>query len=349
MKTILLAALALGMQAAPALAAGGETTGADASRPRLLAQGTPTQDQVNRALQGAGKLIERGKEAVGLGRDNPEGTSRTGIQGGVPFLVRFRGTVGGLEPGAPVEVRGMRMGAVREVRVSFDAATEDFDIPVVIELDPAPFVADEPGPAAAERVHAAVAAMVRRGLRAQVGTQNLMSGERLVRLEMVPEAGPAELQRRDGGLPEVPAAATAAEAPAAALDRLLARLAALPIEQVGSDMAQTLVTTRQLVGSPELREAVTRLATLVAKLEEQTGPLMAELDRAARRVAGLAEQGKATMADTNRLLADSRGLPDDLTVLLQELARAARSVRVLAEFLERQPNALIRGRTASAP
>ena len=84
-------------------------------------------------------------------------------------------------------------------------------------------------------------------------------------------------------------------------------------------------------------------------LEEQTGPLMAELDRAAGRVAGLAEQGKATMADTNRLLAASLGLPDDLTVLLQELARAARSVRVLAEFLERQPNALIRGRTASAP
>jgi paraquat-inducible protein B len=55
------------------------------------------------------------------------------------------------------------------------------------------------------------------------------------------------------------------------------------------------------------------------------------------------------MTDTNRLLADSRGLPDDLTVLLQELARAARSVRVLAEYLERQPNALIRGRTASAP
>ena len=173
----------------------------------------------------------------------------------------------------------MRMGAVREVRVSFDAATEDFDIPVVIELDPAPFVADEPGPAAAERVHAAVAAMVRRGLRAQVGTQSLMSGERLVRLEMAPEAVPAELQRRDGALPEVPAAATAAEAPAAALDRLLARLAALPIEQVASDMAQTLVATRQLVGSPELREAVTRLATLMAKLEAEAGPLMAELDR----------------------------------------------------------------------
>src|SRR3954471_7929873 len=80
------------------------------------------EDAAQRAVQGAGELLERGKAAVGLGREDPEGRTATGVSGGVPFLVRFKGTVGGLKPGDPVEVRGMRMGAVREVRIVFDPA-----------------------------------------------------------------------------------------------------------------------------------------------------------------------------------------------------------------------------------
>src|SRR4051794_15139053 len=162
------------------------------------------EDAAQRAGQGAGELLERGKAAVGLGREDPEGRTATGVSGGVPFLVRFRGTVGGLEPGDPVEVRGMRMGAVREVRVVFDPAAVDFDIPVVIELDPRPFVGGEPGADAPARVEAAVAALVRRGLRARVGTRNLATGQRLVRLDTAPGGGPAAA-RPGAGPPRIPA------------------------------------------------------------------------------------------------------------------------------------------------
>src|SRR3954451_10655388 len=120
------------------------------------------EDAAQRAVQGAGELLERGKAAVGLGREDPEGRTTTGVSGGVPFLVRVRGTVGGLEPGDPGEVRGMRMGAVREVRDAFDPAAEDFDIPVVVELDPRPFVGGEPGADAPARVEGAGAAGRRR-------------------------------------------------------------------------------------------------------------------------------------------------------------------------------------------
>src|SRR3954465_4690819 len=175
-----------------------------APRPVLLVQAADPQGVAGRALQGAGELLDRGKAAVGLGRENPEGRTTTGVTGGVPFLVRFRGTVGGLEPGDPVEVRGMRMGAVREVRVTFDPAAEDFDIPVVVELDPRPFVGGEPGPDAPARVEAAVAALVRHGLRARAGTRNLAAGQRLVRLDTTSGEGPAELGRGEGP-PEIPA------------------------------------------------------------------------------------------------------------------------------------------------
>jgi paraquat-inducible protein B len=80
------------------------------------------------------------KEALGLGEKTPEGSARTGIPNAVPFVVHFRDTVGDLEAGAPVLVRGMPMGSVREVKVTFDPAHSRFAIPVTIELDPRPFL-----------------------------------------------------------------------------------------------------------------------------------------------------------------------------------------------------------------
>ena len=121
--------------------------------------------------------------------------SKTGIANGVPFLVHFRETVRSLEAGAPVLVRGMRMGAVREVKVTFDPATSSFAIPVVIELDPAPFITGEANEAAATPVHQAIAAMVRVGLRAELAAANLVPGTLAVALEIRPEAAPAELRR----------------------------------------------------------------------------------------------------------------------------------------------------------
>jgi paraquat-inducible protein B len=276
------------------------------------------EDAAQRAVQGAGELLERGKAAVGLGREDPEGRTATGVSGGVPFLVRFRGTVGGLEPGDPVEVRGMRMGAVREVRIVFDPAAEDFDIPVVVELDPRPFVGGEPGADAPARVEAAVAALVRHGLRARVGTRNLAAGQRLVRLDTTPGEGPAELGRGEGP-PEIPAVSVATASPAAAVDDLLARLSEAPLNRAVGDAAALVAAARRLAEDPGLREA---------------GP----------RLGALAQRAGAVLAETQRLLAASRPLPEGTGELIGQLTRATRSLRSLADDLEREPEALLRGK-----
>jgi MlaD protein len=126
--------------------------------------------------QGTGDLLQLGKEALGLTETTPEDSEQTGITNGVPFLIRFRETVGSLEAGAPVLVRGMQMGAVREVTITYDAATASFNIPVVIELDPAPFTAGEPTGEAAKRVYGVIDAMVRNDLRAEIVGANLLMG-----------------------------------------------------------------------------------------------------------------------------------------------------------------------------
>ena len=85
-------------------------------------------------------VMEMAKKALGLGQETQEGSESTGIANGVPFLVQFRDTVGDLEAGAQVLFRGMPMGTVKEVRITFGAADAHFDIPVTIELDPRPLV-----------------------------------------------------------------------------------------------------------------------------------------------------------------------------------------------------------------
>jgi paraquat-inducible protein B len=298
---------------------------------------------LDRAADRAGELIERGREAIGLGQEDPEGSAATGIAGGVPFLVRFKGSVGALQPGAPVDVLGMRMGTVREVRAVFDPATASFDIPVVFELDPAPFVAGEEGTAAAERVQAAINAMVRRGLRARIGTYRPLQSDMLLRLDTEPGAPPAELGR-NGPVPEIPTAAAQPVGIGAQLDGVLARLNALPLEQTVLDLQAAAGAARRMVESPELREAAAKLGVLMATIEQRAGPLMARMDEMTRSAARLAGHAETTLTGTNRLLADSRGLPDQLDELLRELAAMTRSTRLLVDYLERHPDALLRGK-----
>ena len=296
-----------------------------------------------RLAQGAGDLLDMGKEALGLGETTPEGSARTGIANGVPFLVRFRDTVGSLAPGASVLVRGMRMGTVREVRVTFDPATASFDIPVVIELDPAPFTAGEPTEpteAAAARVHGVIGAMVRDGLRAELAAANLFPGALAVALEMRPGAGPAELRQTEGGPPEIPTTGAPLEPLPAKLERMAARVAALPLERTVAELEGLVAAARRLVEDP----ALPRLLANLAEGSEALAPAARRLDPTLRATTDLAAQARATLAETRGLLERSTTLPHELDRALGELTATARSLRQLAELLERRPEAMLRGK-----
>ena len=290
--------------------------------------------------QGPADLLEMGKEALGLGETTPEGRERTGIANGVPFLVRFRDTVGGLEPGAAVLVRGMRMGTVREVKVTFDPSSASFVIPVVIELDPAPFAAGEPAEAAAERVYGVIEAMVRDGLRAELAAASLLPGSLAVALEVQPAAPPAELGRPQGGPPEIPTAGAPFESLNAQVERVVGRVSALPLEQIAGDLRRLVAAARRLAEDP----AVPRLLANLADTSDALAPAARRLEPTLRAAAALAAQARAGVAEVQELLDRSGALPEHVATSLEALQDAARAMRLLAEMLERQPEAVLRGR-----
>lgn len=262
----------------------------------------------------------------------------------IPFLVYFEGSVRGLNPGAPVEYRGMRVGVVTEVRLELDQATKRVRIPVLLALEPQRFVGATVITDEDRASHAIMRDLVRQGLRAQLQTGNFLTGELFVDLTMQPNAPPAELNT-SGPVPIIPSVPNTLEALQASATEIMNKIASLPIDELVTSLNQTATGLQGIVNSPDLKETLrsigptlAQLQETMARLEGDSGPLLASLRNTADAATATLEAMRRTFGPSSNLAADSESL-------MQELTRAARSVRLFADYLDRHPEALIRGRT----
>jgi paraquat-inducible protein B len=252
----------------------------------------------------------------------------------IPYLVHFDGSVRGLRAGAPVEFRGIRIGSVTDVRLELDARSDSVRIPVTIEIEPQR-IAVVQGTADAQP-YEVMAALVERGLRAQLKSGNLLTGELLVDLDFHPDSPPVELDR-SGRYPEIPAVPAQLEALTASVAGAVNKIATLPLPELIDDLRRTVQGIEALTTSPDIKQGVAamsqvalRLETLIGTLDQQMGPLFV--------------QARATLAAADGLVGADAPLRYDLAGLLKELIGAARSIRVFADYLERHPDALLRGK-----
>ncbi|HSA82100.1 MAG TPA: MlaD family protein, partial [Geminicoccaceae bacterium] len=250
----------------------------------------------------------------------------------VPYLVHFDGSVRGLRAGAPVEFRGMRIGSVVDVRLEIDPGQDAVRIPVTIGIEPQRI--DVVG--GRGEPHVMMAALVERGLRAQLKSGNLITGDLLVDLDFHPESPPAQLDT-SGELPEIPSVPTQLEVLTASVTQVLNEFEALPLPELIADLRQTLQSIEQLASSPDIKggiaglnESANRLQELLGTLDQRLGPLLARAD--------------ATLASTQTMVGENSQLRYDVSDLVRELTSAARSIRVFADYLERHPEALLRGK-----
>jgi paraquat-inducible protein B len=255
----------------------------------------------------------------------------------IPYLVQFDGSVRGLRPGAPVEFRGIRVGTVTDVRLEIDPKQDTVRIPVTIEIEPQRFGVD---PSRTDvQPYATMAALVERGLRAQLKSGNLLTGELLVDLDFHPKSPPATLDR-SGTYPEIPAVPAQLEALTGSVTAVLSKLAALPLPELVDDLRRTVQGIDALITSPDTRGAIAALNQTAVRLEALIGTLD-------QRVGPLFVQAQSTLAAADGLVGANAPLRYDLNALLKELTGAARSIRVFADYLERHPEALLRGKAGA--
>jgi paraquat-inducible protein B len=229
--------------------------------------------------------------------------------------------------------------------------SNSFFAPVVIQLQPSLFPVLGPQPRTAEETYAAADALVQRGLRAQLSDTQLLGGDAVVTLDIKPDAASTHLGRARA-IPELPSGPTPREMIVERLQPLIDKLANAPIDQMFADVQASAAALKDLVSGPEwrgaldeLRTASTELRGVVERFGNQSDALMNNLSETMRSTNRLIDRTGQTLATIDRQVGDQSPLLADIRGLVQEMGGAARSMRLLAEYLERNPNALISGKS----
>ncbi len=241
-------------------------------------------------------------------------------------VLYFDQSVRGLSPGAPVDFRGLQLGDVKSIDVEFDPETREFRMPVTIEI-----YLERLGERYREMIlrgepttrKSLFEAMVRRGFRAQLRTGNFLAGQLYVALDFFPHALPVRLDPNRTPR-EIPTVVSGIEDLQSQLAEIAQKLNKVPFDSIAANLDKSLTGLKSMLGNAE-------------KLFRQVNEVTPEAK------AALAEARKSFTAAQHTLSQDAP-LVHDARQAVEELTRAAQSLRVLADYLERHPESLLRGK-----
>ncbi len=257
------------------------------------------------------------------------------------YVLFFDESVRGLGVGAPVEFRGIPIGQVIDIKPEFDLKLNKAKIPVIIAAEPEriSFIGQLPDGVTRETL---VDHLIERGFRAQLRTGNLLTGQLYIAIDLFPDAKPAKMVRGGRyGYPEFPTTPTQLEEIGSKVTQLVAKIDKIPIEQIGNDLRDTMQGAKRIVNSPELLETVKSLNAAVKELQAFTVELRT---RTAPEVTATLQQAQRSLAAAESSLAADSPQQYRVKAALDEIAGAARSLRLLTEFLEAHPESLLRGK-----
>jgi paraquat-inducible protein B len=294
------------------------------------------------------------------------------------FVLFFEGSVKGLNVGAPVDFRGVKVGSVTDIKIVLDDKNLSLRIPVFIEInkEKVSFAGTESEiKKLVEKTKEAktlVALLINEGLRGQLVMQSYVTGQLGVHLDLFPDK-PLRLVGSELGYTEIPTIGSS-------LSEIAKTLQNIPVAEIAEKVSKTLDGIEKLVNSPDLAETIVALHqtvnaahALLQNLDGQVKPLstsagltlgeakkmFADAGRLARELdgripgiaAGLDETIKttgATMRGASKAIdgmaGDNSPVRLEMIRTLNELASAARSLRVLADYIENHPEALLRGK-----
>lgn len=279
---------------------------------------------------------------------NDQDTAEEQPQGApVNYIAYFPGTAQGVTPGAAVVLMGMRIGLVTDVHLNFDPANGTLRAPVTIEIDPKmlPVALDVPE-SSADVVNHTLDRLVAQGLRAKLASGNILTGQRLVSLEFVPDASSAKIQY-DGPTPELPTVNSAdLTSLTASAGKFMDKLAALPIAEIGASLHDVISHIDQATSGPELARSMKSLDRTLANLDQITQQANKEIGPTLESLHRTADAAQQTLEAAQRLMGSGGDRSRDLPAMIHELTDAARSIRALTDYLDQHPEALLRGRAA---
>jgi len=247
----------------------------------------------------------------------------------VPVRMIFDQSVRGLTPGAGIDLLGVDIGRVRSVALQYDAQRHRFPVEVLAEIYPLrlgpvrdALLRDANGAGDAVVLQQLVAS----GLRAQLRTGNLLTGQLYVALDFIP--GPPRTASIGGdGAVRMPTAPGTLSELQPQIAEIVQKVSKIPFDDIGRDLRTTLRSANAAIGqlTPDAQKAL-------AEVQRTLSSAQKTLDNLDRNIADPSSPVQRNLEDT-----------------LQELQRTARALRLLSDYLQQHPEALLRGKPADAP
>ncbi len=296
------------------------------------------------------------------------------------YRLYFNGSARGLSVGAPVTLRGITFGHVTDVKLEYDMRNKSFKIPVTIEFEPDRL--DVVGKTFPGEGLPSTMDLVGHGLRAQLRSGNLLTGQMLIDFDIYPDAEPAKV-RYEGEYTVLPTIASSIDSIKHSLSELMGKLGKMPLDEIGINLNNILKGADELIHSDDVNGILSSINQAAAQLNGSAEGLnalinsadvetilsnisqasvqlnsstegidtlvhSADLKAILNNINQASAQLKQTLIQTNEVTA---GLSEDSEVYqevlrtLRELSGAARSLRQMAEVLERNPEALLKGKS----
>jgi paraquat-inducible protein B len=277
--------------------------------------------------------------------------ARQGLSGPtVRYGFAFMNAAGDLEEGAPVTLLGFQVGEVETTRLVYDQRTgKPFTTVTALlypqQLDPLGLASGSVSDWRSE-TDSKLRKLIQMGFRARLAQSPPLVGARSIALVQVTRPAAADLEE-DATAPRFPSEPGSQDPAdiAAQADQILAKVNRVPIEEIGQNLRAITGRLRILISSPKVDDALAHLDNssaqldqILAQVEPQIGPLVSKLNQAAGELSSIAVRARG--------LLDGDGTSEDagLVETIRQLNEAARSVRTLADYLDRHPEALIRGK-----
>jgi paraquat-inducible protein B len=285
-------------------------------------------------------------------------------------------SLSGLDVGSPVTFRGVKIGSVIDVIIQYDIDKQSLEIPVFVEIETGRIQVVR-----GQRGERNLPILVERGLRAQIVVQSFITGQASIDLGFHPGT-PARLVGTQRGIVELPTVPSDIDELKSTVVGVMQKIASLPLDQITAELLRTINTTTDLVAGVNaqlqprfedlkgiadeakltLKEARARLELregepitnlnktladtqrLVNNADKGLAPIYVGADRLVKSTIITLEQAQRTLQTAQATISPDSNLYFQINRTLVEIQSTASSIRILADYLQRNPNALLTGK-----
>lgn len=294
------------------------------------------------------------------------------------FIIYFDEPVDGLEIGSPVKFRGVSIGRVTKIHIRFNQRGEDEHIPVIVEIDVDLFNSALPIEVDI-RDEETFQRFADLGYRAQLESDNLITGLKHIEIDVVKDTEPAEFIQKEAIYKEIPSRPSLPAAVSQTMEEALVRLSALQIQEIndavlrvlaklqegldemdfavlnesiirGADSAAELMSSERLHGAiDKFSESLTEYRILAAKLNTKVDTILFEASRTNEELQKTLVRLTEAADQFTHVLSSDSSFRHELEAALEEIAEASQALRFFFDYLERNPNSLLTGKKQLEP